>query len=82
MGRSVKRPATQAVIGQRLRAQREAQGLSQMALAEMCGMHFTFVSSVERGERNISVATLLRMAEGLGINPSVIVDGLRWTDRR
>ena len=53
-----------------------------MALAEMCGMHFTFVSSVERGERNISVATLLRMAEGLGINPSVIVDGLRWTDRR
>lgn len=49
-----------------------------MALAERCGIHFTFVSSIERGERNISVSTLLRMAEGLDVDPAVLVTGLRW----
>lgn len=49
-----------------------------MALADKIGLHFTFVSSVERGERNLSLASLLRLAEGLGINPAQLVDGLRW----
>jgi transcriptional regulator with XRE-family HTH domain len=50
-----------------------------MALAEKVGMHFSFVSEVERGERNLSLATLLRLAEGLEINPAALVDGLRWS---
>jgi transcriptional regulator with XRE-family HTH domain len=41
-------------------------------------LHFTFVSSVERGERNLSLASLLRLAEGLEVNPAVLVDGLKW----
>jgi len=51
-----------------------------MALAERIGLHFTFVSSVERGERNLSLASLLRLAEGLELNPAKLVDGLRWRD--
>lgn len=50
-----------------------------MALAERIGLHFTFVSSVERGERNLSLSSLLRLAEGLGVNASELVDGLTWS---
>lgn len=49
-----------------------------MALAERIGLHFTFVSSVERGERNLSLSSLLRLAEGLELNPAELVDGLTW----
>jgi hypothetical protein len=44
-----------------------------------CSRFFTFVSSVERGERNLSLASLLRLAEDLEMNPAELVDGLRWT---
>jgi transcriptional regulator with XRE-family HTH domain len=50
-----------------------------MKLAEKIGLHFTFVSEVERGERNLSLASLLRLAEGLEIDPAQLVEGLRWT---
>lgn len=66
-----------AEFGARLRAHRTAAGLSQMELAERAGMHFTFVSSVERGLRNPTLTTILSLAEGLGINPAVLLDGLR-----
>jgi transcriptional regulator with XRE-family HTH domain len=62
----------------RVRARREKLGLSQMALAERIGLHFTFVSSIERGERNLSLSSLLRLAAGLGTNPAKLVDGLKW----
>jgi transcriptional regulator with XRE-family HTH domain len=52
-----------------------------MALAERIGLHFTFVSSVERGERNLSLSSLLRLAEGLEVNPAVLVDELTWSER-
>lgn len=77
MARISKHPA-QVELGARARQHREALGLSQMALADRIGLHFTFVSSVERGERNLSLASLLRLAEGLGVSPAVLVDGLRW----
>ena len=47
-----------------------------MALAEKIGLHFTFVSSVERGERNLSLQSLLRLSDGLELNPASLVDGL------
>lgn len=48
-----------------------------MELADRAGMHFTFVSSVERGKRNPTLTTILSLAEGLGIEPSELVDGLK-----
>ena len=49
-----------------------------MALADRIGLHFTFVSEVERGGRNLSLSSLLRLAQGLEMNPGELVDGLRW----
>lgn len=59
-----------------MRERRVELGLSQMALAERIGLHFTFVSSVERGERNLSLTSLVRLAEGLEVNAGDLVDGL------
>jgi transcriptional regulator with XRE-family HTH domain len=77
MARGVRDPA-QIALGDRVRERRLALGLSQMSLADRIGLHFTFVSSVERGERNLSLESLLRLAEGLGVNPAELVDGLKW----
>ena len=48
-----------------------------MALADEIGLHFTYVSSVERGERNISLQNIVRLAEGLGVDPGTLVRGLK-----
>lgn len=48
-----------------------------MGLAERIGLHFTFVSEVERGTRNLSLESLLRLAEGLNLDPGELVRDLR-----
>ena len=78
MGRTGRRPPAQVKLGKRAREARLALGLSQMALADRIGLHFTFVSEVERGERNLSLSSLLRLAEGLEIDAGQLVAGLRW----
>lgn len=77
MGRSTKRTSAQAELGRRVRERRLELELSQMALSERIGLHFTFVSSVERGERNLSLKSLVLLAAGLGVSPAVLVDGLK-----
>ena len=52
-------------MGAALRARREALGISQAEVAGRCGMHATFVAGVERGERNVSYLTLLRIVTAL-----------------
>lgn len=49
-----------------LRKARLAKGLSQEDLGELTGLHRTYVGSVERGERNISIDNMERFAEALG----------------
>jgi transcriptional regulator with XRE-family HTH domain len=68
-------PATQA-FGERVRARREALGLSQEALAARSGVHWTFLGQVERGRRNLNLHNLLKIAHGLGIDPGELVQGL------
>ncbi|MBE2287002.1 MAG: helix-turn-helix transcriptional regulator [Prosthecobacter sp.] len=48
-----------------LKEQRLAKGLSQEDLADLCGLHRTYVGSVERGERNISIDNMERFAQAL-----------------
>jgi transcriptional regulator with XRE-family HTH domain len=50
----------------RLRADR---GLSQEALAHECGINRTYLSAVERAERNVSIDNIARIAKGLGVEP-------------
>jgi transcriptional regulator with XRE-family HTH domain len=54
-------------IGQNMRSCRIKKGLSQERLADICGLHRTYVGSVERGERNISILNLERIANALNI---------------
>lgn len=56
-----------ARLGQVIRNRRTEAGLSQEQLAERSGLHWTYVSQVERGRRNISVDALVRIGEGLGV---------------
>jgi transcriptional regulator with XRE-family HTH domain len=56
-----------AALGDAIRAYRGKLGVSQEALADRCGLHRTYVSSVERGEANIGYANLLRISEALEI---------------
>ena len=51
----------------RLRELRLAKGLSQESLAELCGLHRTYVGSVERAERNVSIDNIERLARGLDV---------------
>ena len=57
-----------ARFGTRLREVREAAGLSQEKLADLAGLHRTYVSSVERGKRNISLENIERLAVALGVS--------------
>lgn len=55
-------------FGRRLREVREGAGLSQERLAELATLHRTYVSSVERGKRNISLENIERLAVALGVS--------------
>ena len=56
-----------AQLGHRIRALRKRQGLSQEELAHRAGVHWTYVSAVERGQRNVSIDSIGRIAQGLQI---------------
>lgn len=66
----------QVVFGAWLRGFREAQGLTQEALAERADLHTNYVSSVERGERNLSLHNIVRLAYALDIGVSELVQCL------
>jgi len=55
----------QGRLGRALRARREAMQVSQERFADSIGMHRAYYSSLERGERNVTIETLARVAKGL-----------------
>ena len=57
----------QVRFGERLRAVRQQRGISQEKLAELAGLHRTYVSSIERGERNVSLVNIERLAAALEV---------------
>ena len=69
------RPAL--TFGMRVREKRLTRGWSLEKLAEASGLHWTYVGSVERGERNVSLLNICRLAMALETDPAVLVEGLR-----
>jgi transcriptional regulator with XRE-family HTH domain len=61
-------PALRSVFAANLRAERLARGLSQEHLADLAGVHRTFVGAVERAETNISIDNIERLARALVID--------------
>lgn len=59
----------QRTVGRNLRAYREAHGLSQEAFADQVGVHRTYMGGLERGERNLTLKSLERLAEQLDLSP-------------
>jgi transcriptional regulator with XRE-family HTH domain len=56
-----------AVFGTRIRELRAARGLSQEALALACDLDRTYIGGIERGERNVSLVNIEKIATALGV---------------
>lgn len=61
------------IFGRRLRELRVARGVSQEALAAQAGLDRTYVSSCERGKRNISILNIYKLAEALDTHPAELL---------
>jgi transcriptional regulator with XRE-family HTH domain len=59
----------QRAVGRNLRAYRLDRGLSQEAFADVMGVHRTYMGGLERGERNLTLRSLERIAERLNLPP-------------
>lgn len=61
-------------LGTAIRAARQAQGLSQEALAEIAGIDRSYMGGIERGEHNLAIMNLLKIADALGIKVSTLLE--------
>lgn len=62
-----------AALGKAIRRRRLELGLSQEGLADVAKLHRTYMGAVERGERNLTIQSLLRIAEALGTSASALL---------
>jgi transcriptional regulator with XRE-family HTH domain len=60
-------------FGERVRSERMRLGLSQEDLADAAGIHRTYIGGVERGERNVGLINLTRIANALGLAPAALL---------
>ena len=64
----------QKTVGRNLRAYRLGRGLSQEAFADQLGVHRTYMGGVERGERNLTLKSLERLAEQIGVEARELLE--------
>jgi transcriptional regulator with XRE-family HTH domain len=63
----------QRTVGRNLLAYRQARGLSQEAMADVLGVHRTYMGGVERGERNLTLKSVERIASRLDLDPLALL---------
>lgn len=63
----------QRTVGRNLRAYRKRRGLSQEAFADVLGIHRTYMGGVERGERNLTLKSVERIASRLDVEPLALL---------
>ncbi len=69
------KPSARRIFAENLRKARLAKKLSQEDLAELANLHRTYVGSVERAERNVSIDNIERLATALGVSPASLLLG-------
>lgn len=62
------------IVGQNIRRLRTQAGLSQEELAYRAKLHRTYISSIERGERNVSIENIFAIAEALKVSPGDLLN--------
>lgn len=67
-------------FGRTVRSFRKAAGLSQEMLARKSGVHRTYVGSIERGEANVTLATMVRLALALEVSVADLVSSISVSD--
>jgi len=70
---SLSQDELRARLAKNIRQQRSAMNLSQEGLAQLAGVHRTFVSQIERGLRNLSLDVLLKLANTLQVDPAELL---------
>lgn len=75
--RALRKPSSPltAILAANIRAFREENSLSQEEFADICGLHRTYVGSVERGERNVTLSTLEVFASVMGLSVPQLLTG-------
>jgi len=75
--KSLRKPSSPltAVLAANIRAFREGKGLSQEDFADLCGLHRTYVGSIERCERNVTLSTLEVFASVMGVSVPQLLTG-------
>jgi transcriptional regulator with XRE-family HTH domain len=63
-------------LGIRIRRMRSDRGFSQESFADECGIHRTYMGSIERGERNLTIGSLRTIAKALKVTVAQILKGL------
>jgi transcriptional regulator with XRE-family HTH domain len=66
----------QVQLGARIRELRLEKGLSQEKLADACGLHRSHMGEIERGNVNVTLSTLLAIAQKLQTTPAALLQGL------
>lgn len=74
MRKPLRKPTSREIFASNLRALRRAKELSQEELADCADLSRAYVSSVERGERNISIDNIGKLADALGTSPMMLLD--------
>lgn len=75
-------PSLKAILAENLRLFRKTQGYSQEELASRCELHRTYIGSVEREERNVSLSTLEVLAKALGVSVPELLTKRAENDRK
>ena len=65
------------LLGIAIRTRRQELGWTQEKLADTCGLHWTYVGGIERGERNVSLMNIVAIARALGASIAELTKGIK-----
>lgn len=74
--------ALKQILAENLRTYRNNKNLSQEELADICNLHRTYIGSVEREERNVTLSTLEILANALGVDVPKLLTKRAFRDER